>query len=733
MVKATRVRSDGAGTGAGKTKLAYASGACLTKASALSIFFLAFTVRLLHLLQIRRSPFFDLPMGDSQVYDAWAVEIARGDWMGHEVFYQAPLYPYFLGAIFTVAGHDLLVVRLVQIVLGSIACVFIAHATSRIVSRRAGIVAGVLLALYPPAIFFDALLQKTVLDAFLMSLSIWILTGIMIGATQWPSWLALGAALGALSLTRENALALVAVVAVWAVVSSPARVRSNRNASRLPPLAAFLFGTALVLLPVAARNFAVGGGFYLTTSQFGTNLYLGNNPRTDGTAGSLVGGRGSAEYERQDAIDLAERATGRRLTPGEVSSYWIGRVAEYIRSQPGDWLALMARKFTLLWNRSEAFDTESQESYAEWSTPLTLLGGIGHFGLLVPLAAIGVWITWPDRSRLLILYLLAATYAASVILFFIYARYRFPLVPFLIIFAASAFDQGHRFCANATRRQLATLTAVVLAIAVFTNWPLLSSATMRAVTEHNLGAALQSDGRLDQAIERYRRAVAIKPDYAPAYSNLGTVLAAKGDLAGAVTAYERALAADPGVPDARYNLGNALLRNGDPRRAVDQFQRALAAAPDSVEVRTNLAIALAELGQLDDGVRFAREAVSLKPTSAITQRVLGQILSTLNRPEAETALREATRLAPSDADARYALARWLLERERFADAIPQLTALVEIAPRSADAHNDLGIALASSGRTSDAVQEFRLALELNPRFDAARRNLAAAMEAAGKR
>ena len=51
----------------------------------------------------------------------------------------------------------------------------VAHATGRrLISPRAGVVAGVVLALYPPAIFFDALLQKTVLDAFLISLAIWI-------------------------------------------------------------------------------------------------------------------------------------------------------------------------------------------------------------------------------------------------------------------------------------------------------------------------------------------------------------------------------------------------------------------------------------------------------------------------------------------------------------------------------------------------------------------------------
>ncbi len=70
----------------------------------------------------------------------------------------------------------------------------------------------------------------------------------------------------------------------------------------------FLAGLAIVLVPVAARNSYVGGGFYVTTSQFGPNFYIGNNPAADGTYQSLRFGRGAPEYERQDATELAERA-----------------------------------------------------------------------------------------------------------------------------------------------------------------------------------------------------------------------------------------------------------------------------------------------------------------------------------------------------------------------------------------------------------------------------------------
>ena len=83
-------------------------------------------------------------------------------------------------------------------------------------------------------------------------------------------------------------------------------------------------------------------------------------------------------------------------------------------------------------------DTESQESYAEYSWPLRLLGWFGHFGVLVPLALLGMILSWRDRKRLAILYAMTGVYAASVLMFYVFARYRLPLVPFFMLFAAAA-------------------------------------------------------------------------------------------------------------------------------------------------------------------------------------------------------------------------------------------------------------------------------------------------------
>ena len=86
------------------------------------IWVIAFALRCLYLWQIHRAPFFDLRLGDAAGYDTWAHTIAGGDWLGKGVFYQAPLYPYFLAVIYRVLDNSVMTVRIIQAIMGAASC-----------------------------------------------------------------------------------------------------------------------------------------------------------------------------------------------------------------------------------------------------------------------------------------------------------------------------------------------------------------------------------------------------------------------------------------------------------------------------------------------------------------------------------------------------------------------------------------------------------------------------------
>jgi tetratricopeptide (TPR) repeat protein len=689
---------------------------------ATAVFGVALAVRLLHVFAIRGAPFFSLLMGDSRAYDEWARRIADGEWMGHEVFYQAPLYPYFLALLYKTIGRDLMAVRLVQSAIGAASCALLFLAGRRFFSDRVGRIAGLALALWAPAIFFDGLIQKSILDVFFVCLTLWLIANAEDAKDVW--WLPVGVSLGLLALTRENALVFIVVIAVWSWM----RPGTWRNPVWIAA------GAAAILLPVAARNAYVApdGGFFITTSQFGPNFYIGNHAGADGTYASLRYGRGAPEYERQDATELAERAMGRRLSPADVSGYWTDQAVTFFTSQPAAWLALMGHKFVLLWNATEMVDTESQETYAEWSWPLRVLGPVTHFGILVPLAFIGILMTWPTRGGSprgtvpLLLAALTLAYAASVLLFYVFARYRYPLVPLLMLFAAAGVFELRR--AWAQRRFV--LFAGVVALAVFCNWTVIPRDWLRAVSENNIAVALQAEGRYDEAAAHYQRATTLRPDYAPAMNNLGTALRAAGRVDEAVATYERALTAHPDFPEAHYNLANALTDAGRGPEAVKHFETALAAMPASADVHNNLGIALSGEGRLDEAIAQFREAVRDDPQSAKAHRNLGESLIARGAAdEGVSEMRAATTLAPDDGSGRYGLGSALLELGRAEEAAAELREAVTRLPQSAEARNNLGIALGSLGRLDEAIVQFRDALRLKPDFSDARRNLETALAA----
>ena len=237
-----------------------------------TVFGLALVVRLLHFYLMRDAAIYQVFISDAWSYDNWAQQIAGGEWLGQELYYQTPLYPYSIAVLYAVFGHTAWAVRIFQALLSAAACSLTARSGTRLFTPREGWLAGLLLAFYPPAIFFDGIVQKAAFDLFLMTLLIWVVVQAQPKPRAWHLLLA-GLLLAAFALNRENALVLIPLVLVWAVWlawSEPILVRA-KNAVLV------LLGIAALLLPVGFRNWYVGGAFLITTSQLGANFWMGNH------------------------------------------------------------------------------------------------------------------------------------------------------------------------------------------------------------------------------------------------------------------------------------------------------------------------------------------------------------------------------------------------------------------------------------------------------------------------
>ena len=232
-----------------------------------------------------------------------------------------------------------------------------------------------------------------------------------------------------------------------------------------------------------------------------------------------------------------------------------------------------------------------------------------------------------------------------------------------------------------------------------------------AEANNDFGVALAAQGRIDDAMARYRRAISLKPDSAHTHINLGAALASKGRLADAITHYERALVYQPGHAGAHYNLGIALGAQGSIGDAVSHYQRAVTIKPDYADAHNNLGVALAAQGKSEDAAAHYRKALAANPSHAEAHNNLANIFREQGYfDKAMAHYDQAIAAEPDNAEAHYHRA----EIKTFDAGNADLTALEALARRDdlrADrtpfVHFALAKALEDTGDFTRAFEHLR--------------------------
>jgi tetratricopeptide (TPR) repeat protein len=651
---------------------------------------IALVLRLAHWAAVRRAPFIGAPVMDSWEYDRWAREIAGGDWLGHGrgVFFQAPLYPYLLAILYKAVGPRLDAAYLVQIGLAVAGCYALYRAGRAMAGERAGLAAAALAAVYGPFLFYDVQLLKESLAVTVVCFLLWAMAWAASAGLEAAAgrWLLVGFLLGVLALLRENALLVVPFLLplAWiggrtgagadagpggrtALPGGAAVARRAALARRAGRAAAFLAGVALALAPVALRNGLVGGDFLPTTSQGGVNFFIGNNPRADGTYRPIVPGKQIPELEQREPARIAAQVLGRPVTPAGVSRFWLHRALAWARSHPGDFLRLTLRKLQLFWNWYEWPDAVDYY-YLRGLSPVYRLPLL-EFGGVTLLAALGLAFLDGGRGRRLAPAMVFATaWMLSTVAFFLFARYRLPAVPALLLLAAlpvaalveavSAWrrertaataphppasqaasseealgevpspDLGRTAIRRRPRPTDSAIRAATLALAVAGAfaWPRLAAFEPRLdLVHYNLGRLAEERGDPALAGRHYQAALAAAPDDFLAWLDLGNLAARRRDWPDALRCYQRAAALEPDSDDAQSNLGGIYLALGDLPASSRHLERALALNPRSLQALQNSALLRLRLGDLAAARELNRRALEIDPANPAALRLRARL------------------------------------------------------------------------------------------------------------
>lgn len=138
----------------------------------------------------------------------------------------------------------------------------------------------------------------------------------------------------------------------------------------------------------------------------------------------------------------------------------------------------------------------------------------------------------------------------------------------------------------------------------------------RAANADNLngyGIALADEGRFDEAVQQFRRALQLDPNNAPAWQNLGIVALRVNDARAAQENLSRALKLNPRLPLALNTLGVLYARQNDYPRAVDAWQRAVALDPKQYDALFNIGLVAGRSGRVEEAKRALNQFVRTAP------------------------------------------------------------------------------------------------------------------------
>ncbi len=507
-----------------------------------AVFFVAAAVRILYFWHQLENPFNAFPISDSLFYVSEAMKVMSGDWLGDEVFSRGgtAFYRYFLAIFFSLFGKNYLAVAAVQHLMGALTCGLIYLTADRLYGAVIALFIGVWSAFFAPFLFHEGVMLTSAPALLFLVLSLYLHFRSLESGKNLSA-LGAGFTFGLATLCRPNLLLLAPLYLLWWILS-----KKRGEAFRTAALYACLIGMALAILPVTARNYAVGNDLVLVTSGGGLNFYMGNNPEATGVffVPTKTGLRNDTTLY-VSSREVAEKDVGRTLKASEVSRYWFGRGLDFIVDSPGRAAELFLTKFVLFWNTWEASDIYDYYFFQRYS-PL-LANPLGSYAFLSAFGLLGAFLAlFSGTLRERFLPAALFTYMMSVLLFFVFSRLRLPVAPFLFLSAGVVLKKIQ------TSNGAARGGMAIVCIALF----------------------LFCQQELDEKMKR-----SMMPSEAKGFYRLGQRFIQSSDYIKAKALFDLAVRDAPGNPVFRFQAGLAAEMTGDTDAARSSYLKVIENTP----------------------------------------------------------------------------------------------------------------------------------------------------------
>jgi len=570
---------------------------------------LAMTLRLVFFyLNRAHNPVFYHPILDALYHNDWALDILKGPAHGKDVFFRGPLYPYVLAGLYWIGHSSIAFAVFVQHLMGTATVILTWWMAREFLEQRVALAAGIVAALYWPFVYFEG--DLLIVTMFMMVNGAGLLVLVRALRTDSRRAFALaGVLFGLAAIARPSILIFFPALPLVCYLANRGPRRAWLRHSAIIALAA-----AVPIAPVMIRNGVVGHAVVPIAASGGVNFYIGNNPSSDGSTAIVPGTRADWWGGYHDAIHIAERDEGHALSLPQVSHYYFRRGVNFILTRPADSWPLMGKKFLMFWAGPER--ANNKFIYFFWDLAGMKYVPLPGYWIVAPFALLGMVVLWPRRRKFAVLYLFVGLYMLGVVAFFVNARFRLPVVPVLIVFAAC----GGAYVVAAWRSRSFMLVRAIIVLAaasLFVNADFIWFRQIRAyatAASHNaLGNAYLQMGLDDTALTQFQLADQINKEHpTDGYAmiaryvnyNMGCLLWKKGLCSRAIDVLQKVGGNDVFAVTALDHLGDCYLRRQMVGKALGAWERIVHIDKKDARGVTGVARCYAAAGKYDEAEKM---------------------------------------------------------------------------------------------------------------------------------
>ncbi|OGS23042.1 MAG: hypothetical protein A2252_07950 [Elusimicrobia bacterium RIFOXYA2_FULL_39_19] len=538
------------------------------------IFCISVLVRLIYYYEVKEDIFLKYLIIDADFYNQWAVSIVNGGILGESgVYYQDPLYAYFLAVIYKIFGlNNYFVVRIIQIFMDSTTCIMMFLISERLFNNKnLSIIASLLYCFSPVLIFYTVLLDKTTLSLFLIAWSLLYLIK-AIQEQNIKNYFYAGLLLGACTLIRGNIMIFV----IFSLIGIFVKIHKNYLLKTvLIYIVLFLIGVLIPITTVTLRNVIIGKDFVVISANSGLNLFIGNNKNASGSYYEPYDIQGVPDEELETSWRAAERLSNKRYTKAsEVSNYWFNEALEYIVLNPQKHMVLLLKKFYLIFSSFEIAETYSFYYFKNISTVLKIPIS---FGLFIAAGILGIYMNSKKSNNSLIIKIFIFSYIISMLIFFVTGRYRIPLLIGLIPFSSLFIVELYKLIRNKKGYLIFVLSFII--IFLLTNYQnvylktILKPASL-SISYSQKGYLYSMENNLLEAIKNYKIAISYNQNSFKDYYDLGNLYMQLGEYIKAKECFYSTIEIKNDYAEAYNNLGVLAILENHKKEANEYLSKA---------------------------------------------------------------------------------------------------------------------------------------------------------------